>query len=75
MKYFYELTEVENEIIRLNELRNLFVVVANGMDSSEKEQIESSIHHIEGSLEDICTTLADKFQQLWDTISTAKKAE
>lgn len=72
MKHFYELTEVENEIIRLNELRNLLVVVANGMDSSEKDQIESSIHHIEGSLEDICKNIADKFQHLWEVISKDK---
>ena len=68
MKYFTALTEVENEVIRLAELRNLFAVITNGLDSSSIDEIKSSVYHLEGSLSDISAQLSDKFQNLFDSI-------
>ena len=68
MKHFNALTEVENEVIRLGELRNLFAVITNGLDSSSIDEIKSTVYYIEGSLSDISAQLSDKFQNLFDSI-------
>ena len=73
MKHFNALTEVENEVIRLAEMRKLLAVIVNGTDGSSREEIESAIHYIEGSVADISERLSDKFQQLFDAIAAEEK--
>lgn len=68
MKYFSALTDVENEVIRLSEMRNLLAVITNGLDGSSKEEIVSTLHYIEGSIRDISENLSIKFQNLFDNI-------
>ena len=69
MKHFGELDSIETEIIRLGELKNLYALISNGAESSDKEQIISSIQYVEGSLEDIQSNLAYKYQVLFNAIS------
>jgi hypothetical protein len=69
MKHFEELDSIETEIIRLGELKNLYALISNGAESSDKEQIISSIQYVEGSLEDIQSNLAYKYQVLFNAIS------
>lgn len=69
MKHFHILTEVENEVIRLSEMRNLLAVIVNGLEGSNPEEIISSFHYIEGSIQDISANLSDKFQQLFEAIA------
>jgi len=73
MKHFAILTEVENEVIRLAEMRKLLAVIVNGTESSSREEVESAIHYIEGSIADISERLSDKFQQLFDAIAREEK--
>ena len=73
MKYFNALTEVENEVIRLAEMRKLLAVITNGTDGSSREEIESAIHYIEGSVADISDRLSDKFQQLFDAVAAEEE--
>ena len=73
MKHFNALTEVENEVIRLAEMRKLLAVITNGTDGSSREEIESAIHYIEGSVADISDILSDKFQQLFDAIAAEEE--
>jgi acetolactate synthase small subunit len=73
MKHFNALTEVENEVIRLAEMRKLLAVIVNGTDGSSREEIESAIHYIEGSVADISERLSDKFQQLFDAVAAEEK--
>lgn len=68
MKYFYELTEVENEIIRLGELRKLLTVINNSSDVSDAEDMISAFSYVEGSLVDICENLNRKFGLLFQSI-------
>lgn len=68
MKYFNALNEVENEVIRLGELKNLLAVIANGLECSSSEEIVSSINYIEGSIRDISDNLSEKFQILFDAV-------
>jgi hypothetical protein len=73
MKYFDQLTSVENEIIRLGELKNLYEVISNGADSSNNEQLISAIGYIEGSLSDIYQNLMNNYQTLFDTVASDSK--
>ena len=73
MKHFNALTEVENEVIRLAEMRKLLAVITNGTDGSSREEIESAIHYVEGSIADISDRLSDKFQQLFEAIAAEEK--
>ena len=72
MKYFNALNEVENEVIRLGELKNLLAVVVNGIECSSSEEIISSIHYIEENIRDISDNLSDKFQILFDAVRDDK---
>ena len=69
MKHFAQLTNVENQVIRLAEMRHLLAVIVNGADSSSKEEVDSAIAYIEGSIDDISAKLSEEFQTLWDTIA------
>lgn len=73
MKHFNALTAVENQVIRLSEMRNLLAVITNGMEGSTREQIESAVHYIEGSIDDISNQLSDQFQILFDQIAKSNK--
>jgi hypothetical protein len=42
MKYWTELNNLETQIIRLDEMRSLFSVLANGAEESEPEDIRSA---------------------------------
>lgn len=70
MKHFVELTNVENQIIRLAEMRHLLAVIVNGLDGSSKEEVDSAISYIQGSIDDISEKLSEEFQLLFDTIAT-----
>ena len=69
MKHFAQLTNVENQVIRLAEMRNLLAVIVNGLDGSDKEEVDSAINYIQGSIDDISEKLSEEFQTLWDTIA------
>ena len=69
MKYFEALNEVDTQVVRLAEMRNLLAVIINGLDSSSHEEIVSAFHYIEGSIDDISEQLSEKFQQLHDAVA------
>ena len=69
MKYWSELNNLETQIIRLEELRSLFSVLANGAGESEPEDIRSALWYIEGSLTNIHRELRSEFEMLWDSVS------
>ena len=75
MKHFVELTNVENQVIRLAEMRNLLAVIVNGLDGSNKEEVDSAINYIQGSIDDISEKLSEEFQVLWDMIAQDQEAE
>ena len=69
MKYFEALNEVDTQVVRLAEMRNLLAVIINGLDSSSQEEIVSAFHYIEGSIDDISEQLSEKFQQLHEAVA------
>lgn len=68
MKYWTELNNLETQIIRLEEMRSLFSVLANGAEESNPEDIRSALWYIEGSLINIHHDLRSEFDELWEHI-------
>ena len=68
MKYWTELNNLETQIIRLEELRSLFSVLANGAEESSAEDIRSSLWYVEGSMSSIHNELRNEFDELWEHV-------
>lgn len=75
MKYWTELNNLETQIIRLEEMRSLFSVLASGAEASSVEDIRSALWYIEGSLTDIHRNLRSDFNELWDQVSNEETKE
>lgn len=71
MNYWDEMTDLENEIIRLDCLSSLVTVVCNGAESTARQSdIENTLWHIQGTIEDIKEKQYEKFQVLFDKLAT-----
>lgn len=69
MKHWNELTELETAIIRVGEFKNLFkLLVAGAENDVDMKVLQSSIYTLEGMIDDIDSTLYEKFQAVWDSI-------
>jgi hypothetical protein len=68
MKYWNELIAIEEQSIRLDCLKSLVNVVANGCEGSTREEITNSLWHITGALEDINEKLKDAFSTCFDAV-------
>ena len=68
MKYWNELTAIESESIRLDCLKSLVNVVANGCDGSSREEVTNALWHITGALEDINDKLRQAFNTCFDAV-------
>lgn len=69
MKHWNELTELETEIIRVGEFKNLFKLLVAGVENdADIKVIQSAIYTLEGMIDDIDSTLYEKFQTVWDSV-------
>lgn len=75
MKYWSELSNLESQIIRLETMRSLFSVLANGAEHSSDADVRNSLWYIEGSLTDIHQSLRSEFNELWDVVSNESDPE
>jgi hypothetical protein len=68
MKHWSELNRLETQIIRLETMRSLFSVLANGAEESSEEDVRNALWYVEGSLTDIHSELRSEFDELWEHI-------
>jgi hypothetical protein len=68
MKYFNNLTAVESEIIRMDSLRSLLNVLAEGADTSNQEDIENCLWQAKDMANSINQNLSEEFQNLFAEI-------
>ena len=69
MKHWNELTELETEIIRVSEFKNLFKLLVAGTENYvDIKVLQSAIYTMETMLDDIDSTLYEKFQTVWDAV-------
>ena len=69
MKYWTKLNNLETQIIRLEEMRSLFSVLASGAGESSEEDVRNALWYVEGSLSDIHNELRNDFDSLWQAVS------
>jgi site-specific DNA-adenine methylase len=69
MKHWNELTELESAIIRVGEFKNLFKLLVAGTENDvDIKVLQSAIYTLEGMIDDIDSTLYDKFQTIFDAV-------
>lgn len=68
MKHYNRLMQIEEQVIRLEEMRNLLAVIGNGLECSTETEIASAVHYIEGSIADISEQLSENFKLLFNEI-------
>ena len=69
MKHWNELTELETEIIKVSEFKNLFKLLVAGTENYvDIKVLQSAIYTMEGMIDDIDSTLYEKFQTVWDCV-------
>jgi hypothetical protein len=75
MKYYYQLSEVEQAVIRLKSFYSTFRVISNGVEHSTTEDVQEAMFYLEGSLEDIQRSLDDSFYKLWEDVRDGSSVE
>jgi hypothetical protein len=69
MKHWSELTELESEIIRVGEFKNLFkLLVAGSENYVDIKVLQSAIYTMESMIDDIDSKLYEKFETVFDAV-------
>lgn len=69
MKHWGELTELESAIIRVGEFKNLFkLLVAGAENDVDMKVVQSAIYTLEGMIDDIDSTLYEKFETVFSAV-------
>jgi hypothetical protein len=68
MKYYKELSEIENEIIRLDTVQSMLRIVADGVMSSREQDVQHSLWFITDEIENVNEKLSENFQNVWDQV-------
>jgi hypothetical protein len=68
MKYYSELSKIEDSIIRLECMESMLRVVASGIPSTNLEDASNALWHLSGSVEDIHKNLRNDFDELWEIV-------
>jgi septation ring formation regulator EzrA len=68
MKYYTELSALEEQIFRVETLGSLFSLIAAGAEQSSPEDVRDGLFYIEGSLDDICEKLRRQFDAVWENV-------
>ena len=69
MKHWNELTELETEIIRVSEFKNLFKLLVAGTENYvDIKVLQSAIYTMETMIDDIDSKLYEKFETVFDAV-------
>ena len=68
MKYWEELSRIEDSIIRLSCMESMLRVIASGIPQTNLQDAENALWHLQGTIEDIHNQLRSDFDTLWDII-------
>ena len=76
MKHWGELNELETAIIRVGEFKNLFKLLVAGTENYvDIKVLQSAIYTMEGMIDDIDSTLYEKFQTVFDAVRDEEDTE
>lgn len=68
MKYWTELTNIENSIIRLEMLLGAIRTMSGGVESASISDIQNAFFFIEENIESISKNVNADFQHLWNVV-------
>ena len=69
MKHWSELTDLESAIIRVGEFKNIFkLLVAGSENYVDIKVLQSAIYTLEGMIDDIDSTLYEKFETVFNAV-------
>jgi hypothetical protein len=69
MKHWSELTDLETAIIRVGEFKNLFKLLVAGTENYvDIKVLQSAIYTMEGMIDDIDSTLYEKFETVFNAV-------
>jgi len=69
MKHWSELTELESEITRVGEFKNLFKLLVAGTENYvDIKVLQSAIYTMETMIDDIDSKLYEKFETVFDAV-------
>ena len=72
MKHWNELNELESAVIRVGEFKNLFkLLVAGAENDVDMKVVQSAIYTLEGMIDDIDSTLYEKYETVFDAVRDA----
>ena len=76
MKHWGELNELETEIIRVSEFKNLFKLLVAGTENYvDIKVLQSAIYTMEGMIDDIDSTLYEKFETIFNAVRDEEDTE
>ena len=76
MKHWGELIDLESAIIRVGEFKNLFKLLVAGTENHvDIKVLQSAIYTMEGMIDDIDSTLYEKFQTVFDAVRDEEDTE
>jgi hypothetical protein len=68
MKYYTELSALEEQIFRVETLGSLFRLIAGGAENARAEDLRDGLFYVEGSLDDITEKLREQFNVVWENV-------
>jgi hypothetical protein len=75
MKFYNELRKLEDDIIRLDTLQSVLKIVADGVTSSEEQDVQHSLWFILDELKDINQKVSRQFYDLWNHVRDDSRKE
>lgn len=68
MKYYHELTAIENVSIDLESLLAVMIAVTEATPSMSTEKVQMAMYNIENQLTELDLVFKNRFIELWDVI-------
>lgn len=68
MKYYAELSKLEDNIIRLDTIQSVLKIIADGVLCSQEQDVQHSLWFILDEIEDINEKVSEQFYQLWNNV-------
>jgi len=73
MKFYSELSKLEDNIIRLDTVQSMLKIVADGVMSSQEQDVQHSLWFITDEIEDINEKASRQFYDLWNVVREDSK--
>jgi hypothetical protein len=68
MKFYSELSKLEDDIIRLDTVQSMLRIVADGVLCSEEQDVQHSLWFILDEIKDINEKTSRQFYDLWNNV-------